>query len=85
MDIGCKFVGHGLAKDFRIISFLFFNISSLTVLDVLVKPEQIIDTVELFHLPGQRKISLKFLASCLLNQEIQGETHDSIEDAQTVT
>eukprot|EP01119_Soliformovum_irregulare_P023053 TRINITY_DN7993_c0_g1_i1.p1 TRINITY_DN7993_c0_g1~~TRINITY_DN7993_c0_g1_i1.p1 ORF type:complete len:1121 (+),score=299.23 TRINITY_DN7993_c0_g1_i1:40-3402(+) len=70
IDLGCIFLGHGLAKDFRI-------------MNVLVPPEQIIDTVEIYHLEGQRKISLKFLASCLLNLDIQGETHDSIEDART--
>lgn len=41
IDIGCKFIGHGLAKDFRIIN-------------VLVPPSQIIDTVEIYHLPDQR-------------------------------
>lgn len=46
--------------------------------------DQLIDTVELFHLKRQRKISLKFLASFLLGLEIQTKTHDSIEDANTV-
>eukprot|EP01117_Protostelium_nocturnum_P009736 TRINITY_DN3481_c0_g1_i1.p1 TRINITY_DN3481_c0_g1~~TRINITY_DN3481_c0_g1_i1.p1 ORF type:complete len:1093 (+),score=214.39 TRINITY_DN3481_c0_g1_i1:80-3358(+) len=69
IDRGCIFVGHGLAKDFRIIN-------------ALVPPHQIVDTVEIYHLEGQRKISLRFLMYCLLNEDIQSETHDSTEDAR---
>ena len=70
VDCGCRFVGHGLHTDFRIIN-LWVSSSSL------------IDTVELFHLQGQRFLSLKFLANRLLGRSIQSEVHCSIEDAKT--
>lgn len=71
LNLGCKFLGHGLKQDFRVIN-------------IQVPRAQIIDTIELFYLKSRlRKLSLAFLAWYLLKEDIQTEGHDSIEDAGT--
>jgi len=68
VDAGVRFVGHGLRKDFR-------------TLNLLVAPPQVIDTVTIYKLDGQRNLSLKYLAANVLGADIQGVVHDSGEDA----
>jgi PAB-dependent poly(A)-specific ribonuclease subunit 2 len=71
LNLGCVFVGHSLANDFRTIN-------------IHVPKKQVVDTVELFFKPSlHRKLNLKFLAWCVLKEKIQEDTHDSIEDATT--
>lgn len=89
VDLGCIFIGHGLSKDFRIISashsvccVTASLISILSAPDIFVPPEQVIDTVDLYFLPSRsRRLSLRFLAWFVLGENIQTDTHDSIEDA----
>ncbi|KAI0261046.1 ubiquitin carboxyl-terminal hydrolase-domain-containing protein [Gloeopeniophorella convolvens] len=71
VDRGCIFIGHGLSKDFRIIN-------------IYVPPDQVIDTVDLYFLKErQRRLSLRFLSWYVLHENIQTDTHDSIEDARS--
>lgn len=50
--------------------------------DIFVPPEQVIDTVDLYFIRSrQRRLSLRFLAWFVLKENIQTDTHDSIEDA----
>lgn len=75
LNLGSKFVGHGLSSDFRTIN-------------IHVPEDQVIDTQDLFSLGtrSQRKLSLRFLAWLLLQEDIQQNVtkgHDSIEDART--
>lgn len=71
LNLGCKFLGHGLKQDFRVIN-------------IHVPKTQVVDTIDLFFQKSHlRKLSLAFLAWYLLKEDIQLETHDSIEDSRT--
>ncbi|KAI1000322.1 PAN2-PAN3 deadenylation complex catalytic subunit [Podosphaera aphanis] len=71
LNLGCRFLGHGLKQDFR-------------VSNIFVPKAQVIDTSDFFYIPAlKRKLSLAFLAWYVLKEDIQVKTHDSIEDART--
>ncbi|KAK0641099.1 ubiquitin carboxyl-terminal hydrolase-domain-containing protein [Cercophora newfieldiana] len=71
LNLGCKFLGHGLKQDFRVIN-------------LQVPRAQVIDTIELFFLPARyRRLSLKWLAYHILREDVQQGNHDSVEDACT--
>ncbi|KAE8159684.1 PAB-dependent poly(A)-specific ribonuclease subunit pan2 [Aspergillus tamarii] len=76
LNLGCVFVGHGLASDFRKIN-------------IQVPKSQTVDTQYLFFHPGKnRRLSLRYLAWAVFKEYIQEEPtdnnqgHDSIEDAR---
>ncbi|GAB1215349.1 poly(A)-specific ribonuclease [Aspergillus terreus] len=76
LNLGCVFVGHGLASDFRKIN-------------IQVPKSQTVDTQYLFFHPGKsRRLSLRYLAWAVFKEYIQeepadnNEGHDSIEDAR---
>ncbi|KAK0617114.1 PAB-dependent poly(A)-specific ribonuclease subunit PAN2 [Immersiella caudata] len=71
LNLGCRFLGHGLKQDFRVIN-------------MQVPRAQVVDTIELFFLPARyRKLSLKWLAYHILKEDVQQGNHDSVEDART--
>lgn len=72
LNLGCKFLGHGLRTDFRVI-------------DIFVPRAQVIDTSLLFHLKERlRWLGLALLADIIFGIKIQkgAKGHDSIEDAR---
>lgn len=76
LNLGCVFVGHGLASDFRQIN-------------IQVPKTQTVDTQYLyFHPAKNRRLSLRYLAWAVFKEYIQEEPadtttgHDSIEDAR---
>mmetsp|Transcript_14080 Transcript_14080/g.29422 ORF Transcript_14080/g.29422 Transcript_14080/m.29422 type:complete len:553 (+) Transcript_14080:42-1700(+) len=70
LDQSCVFVGHGLKQDF-------------STVNLVVPPNQVLDTVKIFHIPGRRYVSLRFLANFVFGRDMQQDTHDSVEDART--
>lgn len=52
--------------------------------DIFVPQDQVIDTVDLYFLRERhRRIGLRFLTWYILKEQIQVDTHDSIEDARS--
>jgi len=57
---------------------------TIVLVDIYVPPERVIDTVDLYFLrERQRRLSLRFLSWFVLHENIQTDTHDSIEDARS--
>ena len=83
LERGVKFVGHGLKKDFRVINILVCNVHQELIMNVCdglpvrvqVPDDKVLDTVELFHLPKQRYVSLKFLAWFYLSESTTGSVY----------
>ncbi|KAM3069667.1 poly(A)-specific ribonuclease [Clarireedia jacksonii] len=70
LNLGCRFLGHGLKTDFRVIN-------------IYIPKSQVIDTIHYFFMKNQpRRLGLAFLSWYLFREDIQVETHDSIEDAK---
>lgn len=70
LNLGVKFLGHGLKQDWRVIN-------------IKVPKAQVIDTIELYLIKGSpRKLALSFLAYTVLNLNVQTGNHDSIEDSR---
>ena len=46
-----------------------------------VPSRQIVDTLEIYHKPAQRYVSLRFLTNFVLKRDMQRDVHDSVEDA----
>jgi PAB-dependent poly(A)-specific ribonuclease subunit 2 len=78
LNLGCTFIGHGLASDFRKIN-------------IQVPKHQTVDTQYLYLVAGKnRRFSLRYLAWAVFKEYIQEEStdettidgHDSVEDAR---
>jgi PAB-dependent poly(A)-specific ribonuclease subunit 2 len=56
-------------------------LSDFWTVNLAVPPWQVIDTVEIYHRPALRYISLRFLTNFVLKRDMQQTVHDSVEDA----